>query len=653
MPLSDPQQTEQSESSLPGEPAGPKAAYQERLDRYTAERDALTQRWNGVANQRLIAFIAGAGLTGWGVIQAVPLAVAGGIVGLILFVVLAVYHNRLGKRRRQAATLAEINAEGLARVGRVWAELPEPAPLTLPPDHPFAADLDLVGHASLQQLVDTTSTPMGTQTLGDWLVAPATPEVVRERQVAVADLAPRLAWRQELEAQGRLAAGERRDPEPLLAWAEGPRWLASRPWLRVLSWVGPLLLIGLVVAQLTGVIAAPLWVVAFVANLLLSQLLGRPANTIALGVNAHHWALLGYARQIALVSELDASAPLLVRLKHDLSAAGEPAPALLRRLSRISAFPMPLASPLYLPLQAICFWDIHVLAAMERWQAVAGPHVRQWLETLGQVEALAGLAGLAHDNPTWAFPDLDPAADTFDATALGHPLLADSVRVTNDVTVGPPGTFLLVTGSNMSGKSTLLRSIGVNTVLAGAGAPVCAGSLRLPPVSLWTSVRVQDSLERGVSFFMAELQRLKLVVAAARAANASNGPRVLYLLDEMLQGTNTAERQIAARRIIVELVNQGAIGAVSTHDLALADAPELRERARPVHFTDIVGDGVTGPLMSFDYRLRPGVATTTNALRLMQLVGFDIEPGQASPLPTDSRDEPVPSASRLAEPPTG
>lgn len=626
------------------------AAYQARLGRYDAERDALTQRWNGVANQRLIAFIVGAGLLGWGVVQSIPLAIGGGLLGLVLFVGLAVYHHRLGKARQQVATLAEINAEGLARIGRVWADLPEPAPLALPPDHPFAADLDLVGHASLQQLVDTTSTPMGTRTLGDWLMTPAGPEVVRQRQAAVAELAPRLAWRQDLEAQGCLAAGERRDPEPLLAWAEGPRWLANRRWLLVLAWVGPLVLLALIVAQLTGVIAAPLWVAAFLANLLLSQVLGRPANGIALAVNAHHWALLGYARQIALLSEAEVSAPLLARLQAGLGAAGEPAPALLRRLSRIAAFPMPLVSPLYLPLQGLCFWDIHVLAAMERWQAVAGPHVRGWLETLGEVEALAGLAGLAHDNPAWTFPDLDPAG-TFAATALGHPLLAAGSRVSNDVTVGPPGTFLLVTGSNMSGKSTLLRAIGVNTVLAGAGGPVCAGSLRLPPVSLWTSVRVQDSLERGVSFFMAELQRLKLVVAAARAANAGDGPRVLYLLDEMLQGTNTAERQIAARRIIVELVNQGAIGAVSTHDLALAEAPELSERARAVHFTDIVGDGITGPLMSFDYHLRPGVATTTNALRLMQLVGFDVEPPPAvPPSPPADQAAPLPAGARSIDP---
>jgi DNA mismatch repair ATPase MutS len=177
----------------------------------------------------------------------------------------------------------------------------------------------------------------------------------------------------------------------------------------------------------------------------------------------------------------------------------------------------------------------------------------------------------------------------------------------------------------MSGKSTLLRAIGVNVVLAQAGCPVCAEELTLGPVELWTSARVEDSLERGVSYFLAELQRLKLIVDAATRTHEQGGPRVMYLLDEILQGTNTAERSVAARRVIAYLVDQGAIGAVSTHDLALADDPRLAQAAEAVHFTDTVGEGPDAPPMSFDYRLRPGVATTTNALRLMRLIGLDLE----------------------------
>jgi DNA mismatch repair ATPase MutS len=247
---------------------------------------------------------------------------------------------------------------------------------------------------------------------------------------------------------------------------------------------------------------------------------------------------------------------------------------------------------------------------------------------MAEAEALTALAGLAFDQPGWSFPEIDEQADMLVAHGIGHPLLADDVRVTNDVDVGPTGTFLLVTGSNMSGKSTLLRSLGVNIVLAGAGSVVCATDLRLPPVRLWTSVRVQDSLERGISFFMAELQRLKQIVDAARDSQPDD-PRLFYLLDEILQGTNTAERQIAARRIIRFLVDKGAIGAVSTHDLTLAEGPELTPAARPIHFSEIVSRDGEGPPMTFDYKIRPGLATTTNALRLMELIGFDL-PTQAT-----------------------
>jgi DNA mismatch repair ATPase MutS len=302
---------------------------------------------------------------------------------------------------------------------------------------------------------------------------------------------------------------------------------------------------------------------------------------------------------------------------------------MLRRLGRLTGMAIPPSSMLYVPIQALTLWDVHVLFALERWKRDGGRDARRWLETLGEAEALAALAGLRRDNPGWTFPSIEREGEAYRATLLGHPLLYDDSRVQNDVTIGPPGTFLLVTGSNMSGKSTLLRAVGVNAVLAQAGGAVCAAALALPPVALWTSARVQDSLERGVSFFLAELQRLKLIVDAATQAREQGGPRVMYLLDEILQGTNTAERSVAARRVIAYLVEQGAIGAVSTHDLALGDDPRLAQSAVSVHFTDTVGEGPDAPPMSFDYQLRPGVATTTNALRLMRLIGLELEDAPA------------------------
>jgi DNA mismatch repair ATPase MutS len=248
--------------------------------------------------------------------------------------------------------------------------------------------------------------------------------------------------------------------------------------------------------------------------------------------------------------------------------------------------------------------------------------VRAWFQALGELEAICALAQLAHDNPSWVFAVVDHHAQQFTAEGLGHPLLADTVRVTNDVEVGPAGTFLLVTGSNMSGKSTLLRAIGLNAILAEAGAPVCATRLSLPPVVLQTSMRIRDSLAEGVSFFMAELKRLKAIVDCAEELRSKSARRLLYLLDEILLGTNSRDRHLAVVCVLRHLLDCGAIGAVSTHDIGLAHAEELRDACRAVHFSETLhGSGAERP-MTFDFQLRPGIATSTNAMKLVEMVGL-------------------------------
>jgi DNA mismatch repair ATPase MutS len=266
--------------------------------------------------------------------------------------------------------------------------------------------------------------------------------------------------------------------------------------------------------------------------------------------------------------------------------------------------------------------DFHVVGLMEHWKRRHGAMVRRWLEGVGRVEAISSLATLAHDNPHWTNPVVDERfATTIVGRQIGHPLLADDERVNNDVEIGPSGSFVLVTGSNMSGKSTLLRAVGVNIVLAQAGAPVCASELQMPPVLLETSMRARDSLADGVSFFMAELRRLKEIVDRSREC-AQSGQQMVYLLDEILQGTNSAERHIAVGCVIGHLLEHGAIGMVSTHDLELARTPKLEDACRTVHFRETI-TGVDGDeRMSFDYLLRPGLAPTTNALKLLKFVGL-------------------------------
>jgi DNA mismatch repair ATPase MutS len=261
---------------------------------------------------------------------------------------------------------------------------------------------------------------------------------------------------------------------------------------------------------------------------------------------------------------------------------------------------------------------VHCALALLRWRARSGSRLRGWLETLGEIEALASLAGFAFERPDFAWPDLTPEP-RLDARALGHPLIDASRRVGNDVSLPAGGRALVITGSNMSGKSTLLRALGTNAVLAGAGAPVCAKALRIGPLRVATSMRVEDSLEQGVSHFYAELRRLKRVIDLAREPRSAP---VLFLLDEVLHGTNSRERIIGACAVVETLLSLGALGAVSTHDLGITVLErKLAGRVENAHFEE----QVRGDAMTFDYVLRPGIVQSSNALRLMRAVGIDVE----------------------------
>jgi DNA mismatch repair ATPase MutS len=331
-------------------------------------------------------------------------------------------------------------------------------------------------------------------------------------------------------------------------------------------------------------------------------------------------ALGRYAGLLEHAVAVPSSSPRLAAIRQRLSAAGKPAPRCMRKLNRILGYGefRRSAALLHLPIQALTLWDFHVMFALDRWRRANGAHVREWLQAVGELDALALFASVRRDNPEWAFPEFG-SESTIEGEAVGHPLIPDDRRVANDVTVGPPGTLLLITGSNMSGKSTLLRAIGLNVVLAQTGGCVCARRFRMPPADLQSSIRVQDSLELGLSYFMAALARLKGVVDAAE--HEREGRVLVYLLDEILQGTNSAERSIAVRAVARHLLEAGAIGAMTSHDLALAAEEPLDDAARLVHFTEIV-DAHGG--MAFDYKLRPGLATSRNALRLMQLIGIDL-----------------------------
>ncbi len=613
--------------------------YQQRCSKLDIERSRLSKRSSLTANIRFVVFLTAASaalaaffarvdVSRWSTVLLVAAVL---LVGL--FLVLVGVHRGITRQLEHVTTLWAVNDEAAKRVNRRWEELPAPATPPISPDHPYADDLDLLGRASLLQLLGSAKTALGLGTLQRWLLEPTQdPVEIRERQDAVRDLSPRLDLRQRLEAAARvMGTTSAVQLETFFTWAEGDPWLAKRRWLIPLSWLLAASAVTLLVLHVTGAVGAAYWGIPVLINLGLTWRFRDAVHGIFERGARCEQAFQQYAVMLRQVEEEEFAADNLRDSSASLrgDSVDRPAHREMWRLHQRLALSNLRLSQIHIVVQALVLWDFHVLALLERWQTRCGARARRWLEVLGYVEALSALAEVAHDNPAWSFPDVATDAPAeFDATALGHPLLRDDLRVVNDVRVGPPGTFMLVTGSNMSGKSTLLRAIGINVVLAQAGGPVCATKLRLSPTRLFSSMPVRDSLARGVSHFMAGLLRLKAIVEAAREAQAADGgPQVLYLFDELLQGTNSAEREVAVRNVICEMLSLGTIGAITTHDLAVAEMPELTAAMRPVHFSETIEDapgdgGESVTTMSFDYKLQPGVATSRNALRLMEIMGM-------------------------------
>lgn len=601
--------------------ATPADAYHARQDHFAVLRAEYQRRSDQQGIVNVVLFILAAGWAVLGLWRGSSGFYALAVLFLVGFMVSYSYHARLDEQRRRYAELVAQNAEGVQRLARDWRTLPLPKYPPAPADHPFAADLDLTGHAGLLHLLNTAHTPAGLATLQDWILTPAPPEIVVKRQAAVQELAPRVDFRDALQLAGRLMGDVQRTYEGLLAWAEGDALLDPLGWLLWVARILPLVNVGLIILQLTGVTPYPWWLLGAAVGYVLTMRYGKAIHARITAVAERQNVFRAYAELFDLIAAETFAAPALQRLKGDLAGAHH-AGQQMRRLAAIMPLVQFQTMPLFIIIQSLTLWSVHVLWLLEWWQRVSGHQARHWLAAVGDVEALAALASLSHDQPAWVFPTLSASIPPgLSARYLGHPLLPTSACIGNDVALGPPGTFLLVTGSNMSGKSTLLRAIGINVVLAQAGGPVCAATLDLSPLRLATSIRIQDSLEQGVSYFMAELQRLKDVVDAAQAQQSS--PRAcLFLLDEILHGTNTAERQIAARHIIQHLLGLGALGAVSTHDLTLARSPSLEATSTKVHFTEDFARVNGTPVMRFDYQLRPGLATSTNALKLMEIVGL-------------------------------
>jgi hypothetical protein len=551
-------------------------------------------------------------------------AVVLGSVACAAFVVFVLVHARIVAAESLETRWVSANEDATARVSRdAWHELPTTGEQFRDPSHPYADDLDLFGRASLFQRLCVAKTHLGQARLAQYLLQPALPAEILARQAMIAALAPLLDLRQKLEVLARATLGTSKpaqtvaDLEPLFAWGEAPADTSSRPRLARLSRLLPLITTLVLALCYWRVIPAWIGLLPLAGHLSILVLTRQATAQLVRVLLTTEQTVLKVEPLFELLENEPPDGVLRHTFDRELKSPATRPSSACRSLRRIAGwFEFRHNGLLYPFVNLYLLWDLQCAVAFDAWRTQHGKRLRTWFAVLGEAEALSSLAGFYHDEPQACFAQVTAGEATFEAEALGHPLLSIEQRVNNDVYRLEAGQGLLVTGSNMSGKSTFLRAIGLGAVLGLAGGPVCAKRLRLSPLSVATSMRIADSLAGGVSHFYAELRKLRAVLAATQASRP-----VLFLLDEILHGTNSRERHIGARWILSKLVTSNALGAVSTHDLALcALSDDLADRLRLVHFRE----NVVQEQMTFDYLLRDGPVTSGNALRLMRSLGLEV-----------------------------
>jgi hypothetical protein len=534
---------------------------------------------------------------------------------LVIFVALLIAHDRVIRSRQSADRAVAFYQRGIARIEYCFAGTGSAGDAYRDSEHPYAEDLDLFGAGSLFELLSTARTREGEDTLAEWLKSPAEPGTVLARQEAVRKLRPALDLREDIALLGDdVRAGLH--AEPVTAWARAPAAFGSRALAPMALGLAILTVASLVAWIATDVGPAPFVVMLALEALFAASVRSRVQRVIhGVGIPAHDLAVL--AHLLARLEGETVQSDLLRELRASLDVDGIPASRRIARLRRLVELLDMRRNQLFMPVAALLLWTTQCALGIERWRSRCGPAVGPWIEAVGEFEALSAFASYAYERPDDVFPEIVDAREAmFDGEALGHPLIPPERCVRNDLKLGGDLRVLVVSGSNMSGKSTMLRTAGTNAVLGLAGAPVCARRLRLAPLAVGASIRIKDSLQDGTSRFYEEITRLH------RITQLTEGPLpVLFLLDEILHGTNSHDRRIGAEAVVRGLVERGAVGLVTTHDLALAQVAEaLAPRGANVHFQDHLEDG----RVAFDYRMRPGVVTKSNALALMRAIGLEV-----------------------------
>ncbi|MDU0369309.1 DNA mismatch repair protein MutS [Hymenobacter endophyticus] len=610
----------------------PAELFQENLAHHTERENYFAGRHRLVALVRLLVF-GGAAVGAWVLFSADAILAGFGAIlaAYLVFLGLVQWHSKVGYQREHHRLLAQLNRDELARLEGKLSGF-DPGLRYLDAQHPYAADLDVFGPHSVFQLLNRSTSRLGQDWLAGWLLAPAAPAAVRERQQAAAELAPDVAWQQEWQARARHYPRQEQDPREFSGWLRTPDFFAGRAWLLPLLVVLPLLAVGAVLAALNGY--GNLWLLLLLPAVLLNNRFAAVRAEYYQQTTTIRDALRAAHDQLALFEAGQWQSPPLRRLHQVLHDTGGTAAAqLLSRLSGVAGWFSARQNPAVAGgLNTLLLWDLWGMWQLERWKRRLQGGLEPLLEAAAELDALVSLAAFRAANPTFAEPDVTAPALTVEASQLGHPLLFKGEGVRNDFRTSGAGQTVVVTGSNMAGKSTFLRTVGLNLVLAQAGAVVPAQAMRCGPAQVFTAMRSNDNLAESTSSFYAELKRLRLLLDLTADSNqptTNNQPPatsqlpVLYLLDEILKGTNSEDRHRGARALVYQLRHRAVSGLISTHDLELAALEtDLPANVRNVSFNSFLNPDGT---LRFDYRLTPGMCRSFNASQLMRLMGIVVD----------------------------
>lgn len=597
----------------------PKRQYKTKRDQYKIQLEQLKNKMNIYSNLRLLVIVIGIAMIVWFYSKQAYLNIVNSlIVTLITFVALIIVHGRIQQKVTKITALYQINDYGIKHLRGEWNGLCETGEEYIDDKHNYSLDLDIFGKHSLFGWMNHTHTPMGKEKLKNALIQPAkNRDNIIQRQKAVKELSSCMEWVHDFRAAGMIENLSNNDEKDLIRWS---RDVDSYYVGNGLKWFVRLLPI------LTLMMFALAYFVQSFPYIYGIILLGIEVTMSLFKFGSRHQRMTSignyreqirvFEKMIKVIEEKEFESKLLKDLQKQMIYDGkEMASKQIKKLDGIMDMLSLRRMQFYLLFNMITQWDYHCVIALENWKDKYGKYLEGWLDSLGEMEALISIATIAYEQPNWVMPTIVDN-HRISANDIGHPLIHARDRVCNNVTFGGRYTSLLVTGSNMSGKSTFLRTIGINLVLAYAGAPVCAKDFSCPIMDIYTSMRVKDDIDNKISSFYAELLRIKKII---RATN--EGKKVFYLLDEIFKGTNSRDRHMGAKTLIKKLSEDQTLGLVSTHDLELADLSlGSNSRIKNYHFQEYYKDDK----IYFDYKLYTGVSNTFNAVYLMKQIGIDL-----------------------------